>query len=153
MLQTGERAPDILLPDVHGKVTALEHFYVRPQDPVLVAIFKVSCPTCQFTLPFLERLSRERVQIVGISQDDAAATKAFAAHYHLTFPILVDASPYPVSSGFRVTSVPSMFLIREDGIIEWESAGFIRTEFEELGHRLHISVFRADDPIPEHKAG
>ncbi len=155
MLQTGERAPDIRLPDVQGKVTSIEEFFVRPEEPqpVLVAIFKSSCPTCQLTLPFLERLSQQRVCVVGISQDSASVTRDFAAHYRLTFPILVDEPGYPVSSALRITNVPSMFLIREDSTIIWESVGFIRTELEELGHLLHVAVFRSDDRIPDRKPG
>jgi len=146
MLVTGEKAPSVVLPDVHGKVTTLA-------GPVLLAIFKVSCPTCQLTLPFLERLALERVPVVGISQDNASVTKEFAAHFQLTFPILIDAPPYAVSNGFRITNVPSLFLIQEDGTIQWDSVGFLRKELEDLGHKLHVAVFRSDDKIPERKPG
>jgi len=153
MLQTGERAPEIRLPDVQGKVTSLEEFYLRPEEPVLVVVFKVSCPTCQLTLPFLERLAQQRVQVLGISQDSASVTRDFAAHFHLTFPMLVDAAPYPVSGALRTTNVPSLFLIREDGTIVWDSVGFIRGDLEELGHVLHVGLFREDDKVPDRKPG
>ena len=42
--------------------------------PVLLAFFKINCPTCQLTFPFLQRLAdRGGPRIVGVSQDDAAS--------------------------------------------------------------------------------
>jgi len=62
--------------------------------------FKVSCPVCQFTFPFLERLHKryggDGVTFLGISQDDARATQNFAKEYGVTFPLLLDESGYPV---------------------------------------------------------
>ena len=75
-----------------------------PGGPVLLAFFKVSCPTCQFTFPFLERLYQQLreqgVQIWGIVQDKAQDGARFAATFGVTFPILIDDSPYKVSRAY-----------------------------------------------------
>ena len=52
------------------------------QGPVLAAFFKVSCPTCQYTFPFLERIHKaygdRKITIVGISQNDQRDTSRFS---------------------------------------------------------------------------
>jgi len=153
MLAIGATAPEILLPNVHGEVVSLASQYARPEEPVLVVLFKVSCPTCQLVLPLLERLWKARGQVLGISQDGAPATKDFGAHFQLTFPILLDAAPYPVSQAFGITNVPSLFLVRENKEIVWTSMGFERSEIEELGHLLHTAILRTTDKLPERKPG
>ena len=62
--------------------------------PVVAAFFKISCPVCQFTFPFLERMYKryggDGATFLGISQDDARATKDFAKEFGVTFPMLLD---------------------------------------------------------------
>ena len=69
MLTAGASAPLFEATDVERKSGSLA---VRlKQGPVVLAFFKVSCPVCQFTFPFLERLSKTSgLQVIGISQDD-----------------------------------------------------------------------------------
>ena len=54
MLQVGKSAPHFELAAIDGKSYSLQEGLKR--GPVLAAFFKVNCPTCQYTLPFLERL-------------------------------------------------------------------------------------------------
>src|SRR5260370_21814676 len=81
------------------------------RGPVVAAFFKISCPVCQFTFPFLERLYKsyggDGVTFLGISQDDARATQNFAKEYGVTFPQLLDQSGYPVSNAFGLTHMPT----------------------------------------------
>ena len=53
----GRQAPPFELSSMEGKTHSLENLLAK--GPVLAAIFKVSCPTCQYTFPFLERLYRQ----------------------------------------------------------------------------------------------
>ena len=75
LLQAGARAPDFRLPllsgDRAGGETSLHDLIA--DGPVLLAFFKVTCPVCQLTFPFLERLHQAgALPIYGISQNDAA---------------------------------------------------------------------------------
>ena len=78
-LATGTRAPEFELKTLDGKRFSLSEELAR--GPVVLAFFKVSCPTCQYAMPFLERLYRvyknKGVTLVGISQNDANETAAF----------------------------------------------------------------------------
>jgi len=153
MLKAGESVPDFELADVYGEPTSLDRILSR--DTALLVVFKASCPTCQLTLPFLERLNAERVNVVGISQDNVKTTLDFASRYRLQFPMLIDPSEngYPVSNGLQITNVPSMFLVQKDHTILWASVGFFRKELENLAHLLHVALFRPEDKVPASKAG
>ena len=92
-----------------------------------MAFFKVSCPVCQLIFPYLERLSAgSGLQVIGISQDDAADTQAFMRRFGLTLPMLLDRSEdgYRASNAYGISSVPSLFLVEQDGRISKEVAGF-----------------------------
>jgi peroxiredoxin len=72
VLELGRVAPEFSLKDTNGVRRSLRENLKN--GPVLAVFFKVSCPTCQLTLPFLERL-KSSVRTIGISQDDAPLTK------------------------------------------------------------------------------
>src|SRR5271156_2508283 len=109
----GNMAPEFSLKALDGKEYSLEK--LMQQGPVVAAFFKVSCPVCQFTFPFLERLFKryggDGATFLGISQDDAKATKKFAGEYGVTFPMALDENGYPASNAYGLTSVPTIFLI------------------------------------------
>jgi peroxiredoxin len=126
--------------------------------PVVVAFFKVSCPTCQLAFPFLERLhaaGNTGLQFVGVSQDDDKATAEFAKRYGITFPIRLDraAHGYEASNAYGITHVPAIFVVEPDGAISDSWSGFSKTEFEKLAQRASVVLFRADESVPVWKAG
>jgi peroxiredoxin len=55
-LTTGAEAPEFELKTLDGKRVSLGEELSR--GAVVLAFFKVSCPTCQYAFPFLERLHR-----------------------------------------------------------------------------------------------
>jgi len=104
----------------------------------------------------LERLAANNgLQVFGISQDEASATRGFAKRFGLTFPILLDPSAenYAASNAYGISSVPSLFLIERDGIVSKSFAGFSKRDFEQIGARSGVVPFGPDDHVPEWKAG
>jgi len=160
---TGGIAPGFLLEALDGKEYSLSALIER--GPVVAAFFKISCPVCQFTFPFLERLHKryggEGVTILGISQDEARSTTKFAKEYGATFPILIDDEDgYVVSNAYGLTSVPTIFLIETDGTVKVSGTGFDKKDLEtiaaELAERKKISLtplFRSDEVVPANKPG
>jgi peroxiredoxin len=146
-----------------GKEYSLSNLMER--GPVVAAFFKISCPVCQFTFPFLERLYRrygaEGITFLGISQDDARATAKFTKEYGVTFPMAVDdENGYVVSNAYGLTNVPTIFLINTDGTIKVSSNGFDKKDLEtiaaELAERRKIArapLFRPDEVVPANKPG
>ena len=136
MLSAGSRAPEFTLREILS------------QGRVLLVFFKISCPVCQLTLPFLERLKSLRV--VAISQDTADNTQRFRSKFGLTMPILLDSEEenYPISNAFGITHVPSLFLIEPDGVISAVSEGFMKADLAAFG-----VVFGPEEAVPAWKAG
>jgi peroxiredoxin len=112
----------------------------------------------------LERLYKryggKDVTFLGISQDNARATKEFADEYGVTFPMVLDAEGYPASNAYVLTNVPTSFLIDADGSVRIASLGFNKKDLEavagELSERQKIPVstlFRPSESVPDHRPG
>ena len=127
-LTAGAKAPAFTLRSMDGKTSSLAD--ALKKGPVVAAFFKVSCPTCQFAAPFLERLHEsyggEKFTLWGISQDDAADTREFCQEFEIEFPALIDEKGYPLSNQYGITNVPSVFLIAQDGKIQNASWVFLK---------------------------
>ena len=156
MLPTGAPAPDIQLPDLNGGLWTLAEALER--GPVLLAFFKVSCPTCQLTFPFLQRLADSAFsaspQLIAISQDDVSASLEFQERFGVSMPTLIDVPrTFPASNAYRITSVPSLFLIEPDGKISFTSEGFNKGALQKLGEHFRTAPFRETDCVPDLRPG
>ncbi|HXE89775.1 MAG TPA: TlpA disulfide reductase family protein [Terriglobales bacterium] len=159
----GKPAPEISLPGMNGDRFSLAE--ARQRGPVLAAFFKVSCPTCQYTFPFLERLYQaypsDKVTVVGISQNPREETAQFAEKFGITFPLyLDDTRTYPVSNSYGLTNVPSLFFISPEGRVEQVTVGWLRSEIDELNKRLAAAaavpkaqVFAPGEEVVDYMAG
>lgn len=160
----GNIAPGFSLKALDGNEFPLGKLLQK--GPVVAAFYKISCPVCQFTFPFIERLYKryggDGVTFVGISQDNAKDTKEFAKEFGTTFPMLLDEKEkgYAVSNAYGLTSVPTIFLIEPDGIVKTSSMGFDKTDLESIGAELaerkkmaSAALFRAGENVPGHKPG
>jgi peroxiredoxin len=147
MLTAGGTVPDFQLQD-----WALREALQR--GPVLLVFFKISCPTCQFTLPFLQRLEGSGLQVVAISQDNEAGTSEFLKRFQLTLHTLFDkAWDFTVSNAFGITHVPSLFLVETDGTISLAVDGFSKADIEGLGSRFGAVPFGIGESIPALRPG
>jgi peroxiredoxin len=161
-IDPGTLAPAFSLKDLGGKDYFLPSLLEK--GPVVAAFFKISCPVCQFTFPFLERLYKrygeKGVTFLGISQDDAKATKKFAAEYGVTFPMAIDEKGYPASNAYGLASVPTIFFIEPEGTAKVVCVGFDKRGLEDIGALLAereqtapAALFRPDEKVPAHKPG
>jgi peroxiredoxin len=154
LVAVGTKAPAFRLVGLDGSARTLDD--ILSAGPALLAFFKISCPVCQLTAPYLQRLSANKtIQVIGISQDDADATRGFLERFGLTVPTLLDLSSegYPASNAYGITSVPSLFLLERDGTIARALNGFSRRDFEEMGARAGVPFFGPEEHVPEWKAG
>src|SRR5580692_714896 len=161
-LSAGAKAPAFALESADGKKASLTD--ALKKGPVVAAFFKVSCPTCQFTAPFLERLHQTyagpKFTLWGISQDDARDTRDFFKEFDVEFPTLIDSTGYPVSNQYGITSVPSIFLISPDGKIQVTSEGFAKRDLEQIAAEVARAtgataetLFKPSEIVPEIKPG
>ncbi len=162
-LATGTRAPEFELKTLDGKRFSLGDELAR--GPVVLTFFKVSCPTCQYALPFFERLHKayagKGVTLVGVSQNSAKDTAAFNKEFGVTFPVLLDDThSYPVSNAYGLTNVPTIFWIAQDGEIDVSSVGWMKADFEEINRKMAeagksapAGVFKPGEDVRDFRAG
>ncbi len=157
-LKVGEKAKDFELSDVDGSF----HSLAETEGYRLLVFYKVTCPTCQLTLPFVEKLYGlygHKITFWGIAQDPDHAVHDFAKTYGLTFPQLIDYPDYAVSVDYHVQVVPTIYLINPQGIIEFVSYSFVKAEIQKLTEKLsHIAEKPFEDVfsgqrVPELKPG
>ncbi len=161
-LAAGKTAPQISLEDLQGRPFALADQLKR--GPLLLAFFKISCPVCQYTFPYLQRLYQNlggMANIVGISQNSRTETARFAREFGITFPIVLDEEDrYAASNAYGLTNVPTLFLISPDGEIQISSVGWSRADVEEIAAQLarglrqdSPAVFNPGEYVEAYKAG
>jgi peroxiredoxin len=162
-LTAGTKAPEFELKAMDGRRFVLRDELA--QGPVVLAFFKVSCPTCQYAFPFLERLERayghKGVRIVGVSQNDPRDTAAFTKEFGVTFPVLLDdRETYPVSNAYGLTNVPTIFWIAQDGELEVSSVGWVKADITDINRRMAeagkiapAAVFKPGEDVRDFRAG
>jgi peroxiredoxin len=156
-LATGTKAPEFDLKTLDGKRFSFADELTH--GPVVLAFFKVSCPTCQYALPFFER--QKGVKLVGVSQNDAKDTAAFIKEFGVTFPVLLDDThSYPVSNAYGLTNVPTIFWIAQDGEIEVSSVGWLKADFEAISRKMAeagkiapAALFKPGEDVRDFRAG
>ena len=158
----GQKAPLFELRDAAGNEYSLAE--ALKKGPVVIAFFKISCPVCQFTFPFLERLYKTykngSITLWGISQDNALDSADFCEEYGVTFPVLLDDDHYTVSNLYALTNVPTFFLIAEDGTVLVSSVGFNKGKLEKIDavfadhtHVPKVPLFMPGEVVPASKPG
>ncbi len=161
-LKAGAHAPPLELPAMDGTRFSLREKLAS--GPVLLAFFKISCPVCQLTLPYLERIYQaagRKLNVVAVSQNSRHDTAFFLREYGITFPVLLDdTDSYPASNAYGIDHVPSLFLVSPAGEIELDVVGWSRSDMETIHRRLleaaslnSVPLFRPGEDLPAFKAG
>lgn len=162
-LSAGTAAPEFTLEKIEGGKFNLREALNR--GPVLAVFFKISCPVCQFALPYVERLYQaykdKNVTVVGVSQNNKGDTAAFMREYKLTLPVLLDDTrSYPVSNAYGLTNVPTLFWIERDGEIGISSVGWNRADLEQINRQIAeagrapaVAIFSPGENVPDFRAG
>ena len=113
MIKTGNTAPAFSLEGTDGQKHSLDE--IKPKGLGFFAFFKVTCPTCQYAFPFLERIYQKikttGIPFWGIVQDPMDRGKDFARQYGNTFPFLIDDNPYLTSKIYGISIVPTWYLV------------------------------------------
>jgi len=163
-LTAGTKAPQLELLASDGTKFSLRDTLTR--GPVLAVFFKISCPVCQYALPYFERIYKTygysgKLTIVGVSQNEKKDTDEFNRGYGVTFPVLLDnTKSFPVSNAYGLTNVPTAFWIAEGGEIEISSVGWVRQQFEEIARKAAESagtspksLFQSSEQVADFRAG
>lgn len=119
---------------------------VLGQGPVGLFFYKVTCPTCQLAAPTMVAFERAYPgRVVGIGQDPQEALVAFTDEYAMGIRSVPDLPPYEASNAYGVVSVPTLFLVGEDGAVLETVGGWDREGFNRVSARLAELV--GEDPV------
>ena len=147
--------PEASLPDLDGTARPVSDAWAA--GPALIVIGHTECGTTRLTLPYLDRLDRQRAPgaaVRAILQDDPASARAFADELGLRLPVLLEPDPYALSAALGLGTVPTIFLVEPDGAIAERSEGFRRDALERLAQRLGVAtLFTAADAAPPLRPG
>jgi peroxiredoxin len=154
LLSPGDLAPGFRLERLEGGEVSLSD--LLPAGPILLVFYKVSCPVCQMTLPYLERIhAASAMPIYAISQNDAADSREFNEEFGITIPTLLDneEANFPASNAYGISHVPSTFLIGTDGKILKAVESWNRSELEAIASGVGVRLVQATDNVPGFRSG
>lgn len=124
--EAGQLAPNFALPALNETKTSLSAMRGKV---VLLNFWATWCSSCRSEMPSLESLYRDfsaypdfAVLTVSIDQSGKPAVTQFMASNGYNFPVLLDISN-ATSSAYRVSGIPSTFVIGRDGEIIWNCVG------------------------------
>lgn len=152
-LQRGDRAPLLVGLTLDG-----QPYLEQPEGSLTILVFfKESCPACRLILPRLENLHRAYPssgwRLLGIGQDPPPILQNLAQELRLSFPILADHQ-FTSSTAYRLTHVPTTFVIDPQGQILHITVGFVRDDLEaisqQIARRLNVparSITDDGDPV------
>jgi peroxiredoxin len=150
-------APLFSLPRLDGGDWRLE-----VGKPSLLVFFETDCPTCQLTIPYLNRLAESldgKAEVIGISQDGEASTLELVEQAPIKFTVVLDRD-LSVSREYDPQAVPTLFLIDAAGKITRTSVAFDKAELNaiaaEMLNAIGVAPFELAgrrDGAPETKPG
>src|SRR3989442_14028545 len=122
---------------------------------VVLVFYKASCPTCQFSFPFIQQIyskfgSSAGWTLWGISQDDVDETIDFARQHGIPFELLIDEYPYAVSPAYGLQNVPAIFMIESCGTIILSEFGFSKSALNRIAG---FPFFTPTDGLPATRPG
>lgn len=128
--EIGHPAPDFALQSLSGKTVRLSDFRGKT---VLLNFWATWCHPCRTEAPLLsrwyQRLRGKGFVVLGVDQQEGAAdVGAFVRTYHLSYPIVLDASG-AVSAKYDVPGLPKSLLIDSSGFVEAVRLGAVDTQF------------------------
>ena len=141
MVSIGQTFPSFELSDLDSKSRDSQEWLGRGR--VLVTVYKASCPVCQQTLPYLDRLAAGgQLPVILISQDDLGTAVKFNHTFSIrSAPTLIESKGYPLSNKLGITTVPSLFLVDNAGKIVSSWTGFSKADMESLESYSGVPVF------------
>ncbi len=142
MLEQGQQSPSI-----PGGISG---------SPAVVVFLETDCPTCQLSIPYLNRLAGDEgdgARVIGVSQDSEEATREFVARTAATFQVTLDPD-LAISRAWDPVAVPSLFLVDAAGRVIETLIGFDKDGLNAIAARLGLpQVADAYDGAPARKPG
>lgn len=119
-----ERMPPFLVNDLDGGIISTADLHGKV---VIVNFWATWCPPCREEIPEMVELSKryqEKLQIIGVSMDDAPASEVreFAKQIGITYPVVMGSGAIEAEYG-GVPALPTSFVISPEGRVVQKHAG------------------------------
>ncbi|EIT85794.1 thiol:disulfide interchange protein [Fictibacillus macauensis ZFHKF-1] len=131
-LEPGNEVPDFALPSLQGKQVKRSSLKGKR---VILNFWATWCPPCQKEMPDMEKMYKKHkassLEVIGINlrhtEKSTENVSRFIGKNNVTFPILLDEEG-KVSKQFAAVSLPTSYLIDEEGIIQKKVIGPLSLE-------------------------
>ena len=101
------------------ELSDLSEFLGDDTEAVIVIEWRISCQYCQQEMLYLETISTEAIQVIGLNPyNDLAKQKMYAEEHGLSFPILYGAIPRSTAA------VPFTLIYSVDGTLCGQFVGW-----------------------------
>jgi len=134
IVKVGDRMPAFETLSLSGKLLSSN---VLKGKVVLINFWATWCPPCRAELPLLQTSIYDRIKdpnfaVVCISRgEEKDVVKKFISENKYTFPVYLDGATNTYNL-FATKYIPRSFVVGKDGKVKWASAGFRKTEFDEM---------------------
>jgi thiol-disulfide isomerase/thioredoxin len=148
-----EPMPPFLVNDLDGGTLSTAEWRGKV---VIVNFWATWCPPCREEIPEMIELAaryKDRLQIVGVSEDDDATpeeVRAFGREANINYPIVMGSSGISREYG-GVPALPTAFLVNTDGRIVIKHVGLYPTEVYDreiralLGEHVDVPIETFED--------
>jgi len=128
----GEPAPKLVIQDLSGKTTSMDDLKGKV---VLVNFWATWCPPCRAEVPELIALQKklgDKLQIIGVSEDDSADdVHEYIKKMGINYPVVMSTSQIVEAYG-GVAALPTTFVVDTEGKVVQRHLGLLNGENTEL---------------------
>ena len=147
LLAVGSAAPGFRLTDATG--APYSYGGKGRRKPLLIAFFSVFCEPCRARLPVLQRMQEKYggrgLEVAAVSLDGEVlktTVAGFAQQEGYTFRVLIDQVSgerlFSVADAYRVTKIPTIYLMNRAGKVAFAGPGRINEESLETAVRAAL---------------
>lgn len=134
----GQKAPDFSLPAQFGADGSLSPS--NASGKVLIVDFWATwCAPCKDSFPAYQKLVNhfgDKLMVIGVSvDDDPSGIKAFAKDTGVSFPLAWDKGQV-VAGKYKPGTMPTSYIIDQNGIIRFVHSGFHAGDEKELQKQI-----------------
>lgn len=131
-LRVGTQAPNFTTTDLHGNPVQLSDYRGRP---VLLRMWSPDCSHCRGEIPSVKQayatLEDTVVFLTIAVQAPTEAIHAFVQEHDIQYPVLLDEQN-AIAISYRVTAIPTAYLIGPDGKIVKVTTGAYDLDPEQI---------------------
>jgi len=127
LVKSGQPAPDFALADMHGGAHELKQYQGKK---TLLVFWAPWCGVCGAESDNIDRVKSwlgDRINVISVVldyQSDADVQK-FVDKHEVTYPVLMGNRM--VQRDYRISAYPTLYVLNEDGEIDYTVAGYTTT--------------------------